>query len=76
MACMINYLCPWQVRLNFLSTLMEEAYAHLHNYLCASVLGRKLFTLPFNRDVEMTVARAKAMKACVIYSQQVGQTLL
>ncbi|PNH10973.1 hypothetical protein TSOC_002217 [Tetrabaena socialis] len=48
------------VRLNFLSPLLEEAYGYLHSYLCASVLCRKLFTLPFHRDVKLTKADAHA----------------
>ena len=35
-----------QVRLNFLSTLIDEAYGHLHRHLTASILHRKLFCLP------------------------------
>ncbi|PNH12760.1 hypothetical protein TSOC_000242, partial [Tetrabaena socialis] len=64
------------VRLNFLSTLLDEAYGHLHNHLCASVLGRKLFALPFNRDVRLTAAGAGAMRACLAYCQQEGGLLL
>jgi hypothetical protein len=60
------------VRLNFLPTLLDEAYGHLHRYLTASVLGRKLFLLPFNRDVKLDVMRARAMKSCLMYCQQVS----
>ena len=60
-----------QVRLNFLSTLIDEAYAHLHYHLCASVLGVKLFTMPFNRDVVVTQAAARDMRASMAYCQQV-----
>ncbi|KAG2496793.1 hypothetical protein HYH03_005201 [Edaphochlamys debaryana] len=45
------------VRLNFLSTLLDEAYAHLHAHLTASVLGRKLFMLPYHRNLELTAAQ-------------------
>jgi hypothetical protein len=64
------------VRLNFLPTLLDEAYAHLHRYLTASVLCRKLFLMPFNRDVKLDVARAAAMRAGLMYCQQVSSTLL
>ena len=60
-----------QVRLNLLSILLDEAHGFLHRYMCASVLGRKVFTLPFSRDVEVTVEGAMAMKACLQYCQQV-----
>lgn len=61
-----------QVRLNFLATLIGEAYNHLHNHMCASVLGRKLFTLPFHRDVSITAAGARKMQASLLYCQQVS----
>ena len=44
---------PGQVRLNVLSTLLGEAHAHLHQHLCACVLGRKVFVMPFHRDVQV-----------------------
>ena len=43
------------LRLHFLPTLLHEAYDFLHYHLCAGVLGRKLFILPFHRDVDLTV---------------------
>ncbi|EFJ48407.1 hypothetical protein VOLCADRAFT_91060 [Volvox carteri f. nagariensis] len=64
------------VRLNFLSTLLEEAYCHLHLHLCAGVLGRKLFTLHFNRDVSVTEAGARAMTASLLYCKREGGLLL
>jgi hypothetical protein len=60
------------VRLNFLSQLLPEAFAHLHLHLCASVLGRKLMQLPFHRDVELDLAGARAMRAAVEHCRQVG----
>ena len=68
-----------QVRLNVLSQLMTEAYDHLHSSLCASVLGRRLFSLPFQREVDLqmkeepdlNVERANAMRACMELCQQV-----
>ena len=65
------YPCSLQVRLNLLSTLLDEAYGFLHRFLCASVLGRKVFTLPFSRDVDITVAGVRAMRSCLQYCQQV-----
>jgi hypothetical protein len=63
------------VRLNFLPTLLDEAYGHLHRYLTASVLGRKLFLLPFNRDVKLDVTQARTMRACLMYCQQVRKAI-
>uniref|UniRef100_A0A7R9V0Q8 ubiquitinyl hydrolase 1 n=1 Tax=Chlamydomonas euryale TaxID=1486919 RepID=A0A7R9V0Q8_9CHLO len=60
------------VRLNFPSALLDEAYTHLHRYLTASALGRRLLLLPFNRDVQMTEAHARAMRAALQHCQKVG----
>eukprot|EP00983_Pelagomonas_calceolata_P081830 1155715-Pelagomonas_calceolata.AAC.5 len=59
-----------QVRLNFLSTLLDEAYGYMHSFLTASVLNRKLFRQPFHRDVKITVQNAAAMQANMAYCQQ------
>ncbi|WIA08442.1 hypothetical protein OEZ85_007879 [Tetradesmus obliquus] len=64
------------VRLNFLSSLLHEAYDHLHQHLTASVLGVKLLLLPFHRDVSLTPATARAMRAAVSHCQRVGGLLL
>ncbi|GIL75394.1 hypothetical protein Vretifemale_5196 [Volvox reticuliferus] len=74
------------VRLNLLSTLSEEAYGHLHNTLCAGVLGRKLFTLPFHRGVLLTdktalgeepkAVEVEAMLASLHHCKQEGGLLL
>lgn len=71
---MLPVLPVWQVRLNFLSRLLDEAFSHLHNHLCASVLGVKLAVLPFSRDVTIDqggAALAHAMRACCQYMLQV-----
>lgn len=60
------------MRLNFLSQLLPEAFAHLHQHLCGSVLGRKLLLLPFNRDVDLDVGGARAMRAAVEHCKRVG----
>eukprot|EP00878_Enallax_costatus_P005957 GHUV01006249.1.p1 GENE.GHUV01006249.1~~GHUV01006249.1.p1 ORF type:complete len:2036 (+),score=737.34 GHUV01006249.1:1069-7176(+) len=64
------------VRLNFLSTLLHEAYSHLHQHLSASVLGVKLLLMPFHRDVTLTPQTARAMRAAVSRCQKVGGLLL
>jgi hypothetical protein len=51
--------------------LLAEARGHLHQYLCASVLGRKLLTLPFHRDVELDLGGARAMRAAVEHCRRV-----
>eukprot|EP00887_Chlorella_sp_A99_P004660 scaffold4.g4660.t1 len=64
------------VRLHFLPPLLEEGYAHLHSTLCASALGRKLFVLPFHRDVKVTKSVVEAMRSALTYCQQEGGVLL
>ncbi|KAG2441635.1 hypothetical protein HXX76_003254 [Chlamydomonas incerta] len=58
------------VSLTFLATLLDEAYAYLHGALCAGVLGRKLFTMPFHRDIELTPARVRRMRAALVHCKQ------
>lgn len=60
----------WQVRINLLSTLLDEAYGYLHSVLCASALGRKLITMPFQRDVDISVHGAAAMHAALAHAMQ------
>lgn len=60
------------MRLKFLPALLEEAYGHFHAHLCASVLGCKLFVLPFQRDVILTPKTVLAMRASLNYCRQVG----
>jgi hypothetical protein len=60
------------VRLNLLPTLLDEAHGYLHRFMSASVLGRKLFRLPFSRDVQITVQGVKAMVACLSYCHMVS----
>lgn len=50
------------IRLTFLTQLLGEAFSYLHQYLSASILGRKLFLLPFSRDVDLTVERVRAIE--------------
>jgi hypothetical protein len=62
------------VRLHFLSKLLPEAHAHLAQTLTASVLGVKLFTLPFHRRIKLEqqdVRAMRAMRAALHYCQQV-----
>ncbi len=61
-----------QVRLNFLSTLLDEAYGFLHSFLTASLLNCKLFRQSFNRDVPITAQNAASMRAELSHCQQVN----
>jgi uncharacterized protein YbaR (Trm112 family) len=65
--------CPvCQVRLNLLSTLLHEGFDYLHQHLTASVLGCKLFMMPFHRKVPITAQGAKAMLETAKYCQRVS----
>ena len=63
------------VRLNVLSPLMHEALGYMHRRLCASVLNRRLFVLPFRRDVALSAAQARAMRACLEHCRRAGGVL-
>ena len=60
------------MRLNLLPALLEEAYAHMHSCLCASLLQRKLFVQPFHRDVNVTPEVVAAMCWATAYDKQVS----
>ena len=60
------------VRLNFLSQLLPEAFDFLHEHLTGSVLGTKLFVLPFHRDVEVTPQAAGRLLAAAAFCQSEG----
>lgn len=58
--------------MNFLSQLLPEGRAHLQSHLTASVLGVKVFELPFHRGVQVTADTAAAMMSALAYCQEVG----
>jgi hypothetical protein len=62
---------------HFLAQLMHEGRSHLQRHLTASVLGRKVFCMPFHRGTQVTSATLAAMKAALAYCQKVrGGSLL
>ena len=48
-------------RLCVLSTLLMEGCDYFHRVLCASTLGRRLFILPFQRDVDINMDKIKLL---------------
>jgi hypothetical protein len=60
------------VRLNFLDSLIDEAFEYLHQYLCANALQCKLFRLPFHRNIELTSERLKFMELSLSECQGSG----
>jgi hypothetical protein len=63
------------VALNILSTLLPEAYRHMHRHLTASPLGTKLFLAPFNRDVPLDQTGARALLSTVAKCKRVRDCL-
>ncbi|CAM9858519.1 unnamed protein product [Ectocarpus sp. 6 AP-2014] len=64
------------VRLHFLSALIAEAYEFLHHALTGSLLGRRLFLMPFNRDVQLTLEGAHAMRGTLDRCRREGGAVL
>jgi hypothetical protein len=64
------------VALNILSTLLPEAYRHMHRHLTASALATKLFLAPFNRDVPLDQTGARALLSTVAKCKRVRDCLL
>eukprot|EP00899_Mesostigma_viride_P018047 jgi/Mesvir1/26243/Mv05721-RA.1 len=64
------------VRLNFPTSLLDEAHDYLHGCLCAGVLERRLTILPFNRDVQITERGARTLARHVQLLTRSGGILL
>lgn len=64
------------VRLYFLTQLLDEAAAYLHRMLTASALGRRVFHLPFSRDVVLTAERTQALHSSLACCRRVGGALV
>jgi len=63
-------------RLHFLSALFEEAYKYLQNYLSASILGIKIYTIPFCRDVTLDLKSVATMKGAIDDCRMCGGALV
>jgi len=57
------------VRMHFLSPLFDEAFEVMHNTLCASVLSKRIYTLPFCRDVRLNATRLKTIERLIADSR-------
>ena len=64
------------VRMHFLSALIGEAFDYLHHVLTGTLLECPLFLMPFNRDVELTLGRAQAMRGCLERCRRAGGAVL
>ena len=63
-------------RLHFLSALMNEAYTYLQNHLMASILGVKIYLMPFCRDVQLDVNAINMMKNALNDCKRCGGALV
>ncbi|KAJ1618864.1 hypothetical protein T492DRAFT_916482 [Pavlovales sp. CCMP2436] len=64
------------VRLYFLAQLLDEGSALLHRTLTADVLGRKIFHMPFCRDVVVSEPRTRALLASLRHCRRSGGALV
>lgn len=53
------------VRLHFLSPLLKDSYDFLHHTITASILCRRLYLLPFHRDVKPTPRNCSILLECL-----------
>lgn len=53
------------VRLDFLSSLLNASYDFLHHTITASILCRRLYLLPFRRDLKPSPREACIMLQCL-----------
>jgi hypothetical protein len=61
----------WSIpRIHFLTALLSEGFAHIHEFLTASVLNVKLFCLPFSREVELDIDKVNAIHNTLIACRQ------
>ena len=63
-------------RLNVLAPLLHEMYDYLHNALSASLLPRRVFTLPFCRDVKLSPELIGTMELAMRHCQASRGVLL
>ena len=60
-----NYNIP---RLHILSPLFVESCNYFpHDVLCASILNRKMYLLPFCRDIDINFSKMRAMKDTLMH---------
>jgi hypothetical protein len=64
------------VRANFLSALLPEAREYLEHNFSASVLRRRLYELPFHRDVDLVPRNIARINACLAQCMHTGGLLM
>ena len=64
------------LRITALTALINELFDFLHRHLCASILRRKIFLLPFHRDVQLKEEDVKVMISSMEFCRRSGGVLL
>ena len=64
------------LQLHALTAILDELVTFLHNHLTASVLHRKIFTLPFHRDILLNIPNALMMHRYLSYCRDSGGVLV
>jgi hypothetical protein len=64
------------MRLYFLSAVLEEAYLYLHHSLSASLLNKKLFVMPFDRNVVLSSSNLIAIHESITSCSLVGGAII
>ncbi|CAE7206919.1 unnamed protein product [Symbiodinium necroappetens] len=67
---------PRLLRITALTSLLHELYDFMHRHLCASVLLRRVFVMPFHRDVQLRPDDIKQMISCLDFCRQSGGVVL
>ena len=64
------------LRITALTALMHELFDFMHRHLCATVLLRRIFVMPFHRDVQLQVQDIQVMISSLDFCRQSGGVLL
>ena len=64
------------VRLNVLSPLLQESGEYMHNVLSASIIGIPVLHFPFNRDVKLTLDRARTLGISLKHCEKIGGVII
>eukprot|EP00961_Rhodomonas_salina_P053465 717141-Rhodomonas_salina.1 len=64
------------LRGHFLPQLLHEAKQHFERYVSASVMSRRIYKMPFHRNVELNPDRLKLMRAALEQCRRSGGLLM
>lgn len=58
------------LRIHFLSELLDEAHEYLHRCVTAGIVSRKLFKIPYNRQIALTASTVRCIRHSMMYCQE------